>query len=423
MSEQNIMKGVEEPDSKDFYSYLKESQQTDLTDIERTGCITTGRDLKRNPVIVLIPTLGMSTAEKIEVSFRKMLLLFIRKANDIIGSNYSVVYAHTNIDIINQYPLIYKFYSVLPRAYKKNLTKMYVIHPNMGLKMFFEFARVFLSHKFYSKLVLLDNILDFQKLIPPTQLVLPLKFLRKEDEMKGYKYYSKMASLKDTFDPSIGTTRLMHICTTFIKLHGGLLQKGLFRLAGDAGEINLAKVRLQYAFQFGDYTDRIILSENQDYILIGDITSLQTTRPLTLDRKTSGDKRLKYKPYNISNQNIEHSSTSGNIPNTTEEVLPDEQPMSIIVLHDINTIAQIFKLSIGSLPEALVSYSIYHSMIETTRRHEVCIYTLYCYCIIHLLHVLYDTYCILQHYTYYILYNYTTTLHYTNHILLHYIIL
>lgn len=356
------MKGLDEPDAKDFYSYLKEAQSTDLTDIERTGCISSGRDLKNNPVIVLIPILGTSTAEKIEASFRKMLLLFIRKANDIVGTNYSVVYAHTNVDIINQYPLIYKFYSVLPRAYKKNLAKMYVIHPNMGLKMFFEFARVFLSHKFYSKLVLLDTILEFQKLIPPTQLALPLKFLRKEDEIRGIKFYEKMASLRYSFDASIGTTRLIHICATYLKAHGALQQKGLFRLAGDAGEVNLAKVRLQYANQNGDYSDRILLSENQDYILIGDIGSLQKIRPITLDRKISGDMATRSKPSG--------SGDHGSSGTFSGDPLPEEVPTSVVVIRDVNTVGQIFKMSISHLPEPLVSFEIYTAMIEATRMHE-----------------------------------------------------
>jgi len=362
MSNKEAFKGMEDNDSKDFYSYLKEAQQTDLTDVERTGCVSSGKDLKSNPVIVLIPMLGMHAGEKIEASFRRMLLLFIRKANDLVGTNYSVVYAHTNVDIINQYPLIYKFYSVLPRAYKKNLQKMFVIHPNMGIKMFFEFARVFLSHKFYSKLVLLDSILDFQKLIPPTQLALPLKFLRKEDELRGLKFFDKMASLKYSFDPAIGTTKLIHICATFLKNHGALQSKGLFRVAGDAGEVNLAKVRLQYANLNGDYTDRIMLSERQDFVLIGDVTHLQKVRPITLDRKISGDLHLKNKPTT--------ESAAGTLT-ADEAALPEEVPMSIVVINDINTIGQIFKMSIANLPESLVPYDVYCEMIDATRRHEV----------------------------------------------------
>eukprot|EP01032_Pedospumella_encystans_P027805 gene27805-31407_t len=229
----------------------------------------------------------------------------------------------------------------------------------MGLKMFFEFARVFLSHKFYSKLTLLDSILDFQKLIPPTQLPLPLKFLRKEDELRGLKFFDKMASLKYSFDPAIGTTKLIHICATFLRLHGALQSKGIFRVAGDAGEVNLAKVRLQYANLNGDYTDRIMLAENQASILIGDVSHLQKVRPITLDRKISGDLHLKNKP------------TADNAATVSEEeALPEEVPMSIVVIHDINTVGQIFKMSIGNLAESLVPYDVYCEMIEATRRHE-----------------------------------------------------
>ena len=137
----------------------------------------------------MVPSLGLKPSEKPDITFRKMLLLFIRRANAIVGSPYAIVYAHTSIDIINQYPLIYKFYSILPHSYKKNLQRMYIIHPNTGIKMFFEFARVFLSHKFYNKLCLLDSILEFQKIISPKQLNFPLKFYRREDDDNGFKYF------------------------------------------------------------------------------------------------------------------------------------------------------------------------------------------------------------------------------------------
>lgn len=48
--------------------------------------------------------------------------------------------------------------------------------------------------------------------------------------------------------------------------------------------------------------------------------------------------------------------------------------MSIVVIHDINTVGQIFKMSIGNLAESLVPYDVYCEMIEATRRHEVSIF-------------------------------------------------
>ena len=261
---------AEDPDdAKEFNAHIQEAMATDLTELERSGyfsqnlirsinfpcnstycsCVSEGRDNNDFHIIIMIPSLGLRPSEKPEVMFRKMLLLFIRRANEIVGSPYAVVYAHTSLDIRNQYPLIYKFYSILPHSYKKNLQRMYIIHPNTGIKMFFEFARVFLSHKFYNKLCLLDSILEFQKIISPKQLNFPLKFYRREDDDNGLRYFGilnsyhtiayiaftwkivvgTMASLEASFVNSIGTTKLVESCILFIRAQNGLQHSGLIR--------------------------------------------------------------------------------------------------------------------------------------------------------------------------------------------------
>jgi hypothetical protein len=311
----------------------------------------------------MIPSLGFKNNEKPEHIFRKMLLLFIRKANEMVGDAYSIVYAHTSIDIINQYPLIYKFYSILPRTYKKNLQKMYIIHPNYGIKMFFEFARVFLSHKFYSKLCLLDSIFEFQKIIPPTIIALPLKFLRKEDEDNEIKYYGLMTPLFDSFDPMIGTTKILEVCSSFIKLHGGLRQCGIFRVPGDEGELSLAKVRLQYSNFSG--SSHIMLSENKDYILVGDLEGL-------LKNKTAGSTPLSEGKKKFENKTSLNSNDKNAITDGSEVVCKEEVPSSIVIIRNINTVAQIFKMSIRDLPEALIPNNTYQILIDATRRYEVC---------------------------------------------------
>lgn len=343
---------MDDPDAKDFKDHLKEALETDLSDIERTGCVSHGRDLKNNHIVIMIPSLGFKNNEKPEHIFRKMLLLFIRKANEMVGDAYSIVYAHTSIDIINQYPLIYKFYSILPRTYKKNLQKMYIIHPNYGIKMFFEFARVFLSHKFYSKLCLLESIFEFQKIIPPTIIALPLKFLRKEDEDNEIRYHGLMAPLSESFDPSIGTTKIMEVCTAFIKLHGGLRQCGIFRVPGDEGELSLAKVRLQYS-NFGGGS-HIMLSENKDYILVGDLEGLMKNKTGSGTPLFEGKKKT-----DLGSSELIEISHAIDIPS------------SIVIIRNINTVAQIFKMSIRDLPESLVPNYTYQLLINATRRFEV----------------------------------------------------
>eukprot|EP01038_Epipyxis_sp_PR26KG_P009175 gene9175-12373_t len=343
----------EELDAKDFNEHLREANELDLSELEQSGSISQGVDQNNNVVIVVIPRLGYRSDEKSETIFRNTLLLFIRKTNEIVGHPYSIVYAHTSIDLINQYPLIYKFYSILPRSYKKNLLKMYIIHPNVAIRMFFEFARVFLSAKFYNKLVLSDNILDFQKLIPPTQLALPLKFLRKEDEDRGLKYHGNMASLSSSFDPSIGTTRLIEMCIEFLRVNG-LRRVGLFRIAGDEGELTSSKIRLQYLHRDGkEYTSRISLSNKAEFILIGDLDSINSNQ----------NKRL-------STLITQHNSKQKATKNEEENDLPDETSTSVLLISDVDSIAQILKMSIRDLSEPLVSDSIYRKLIQVMKKYE-----------------------------------------------------
>lgn len=265
----------EDDDSKDFIEYLKEAQETDLSDLERTGCVSQGRDMRNNHVIIMIPSLGLNKIERPEAIFRKMLLLFLLKTHEMVGTSYSVVYAHTAIDLINQYPLIYKFYSILPRSYKKNLKKMYIVHPNIGIRAFFEFARIFLSHKFYNKLCLLENVIDFQRIIYPTQLPLPLKFLRREDEERDIRYRGPLPSVRQSYNNNMGTMEILYYCAEFLKETNGIQSPGIFRVPGDEGEISLAKSRLQFGYSAKDPENSwVALSENRRYIVIGDLNAL-----------------------------------------------------------------------------------------------------------------------------------------------------
>lgn len=408
-TEEITLSELSDAEAKDFNTHLKEAMSTDLSDLERTGCVSRGRDLKNNHVIVLVTHLGLIHGERPEVSFRRMLLLFIRKANEIVGAPYSVVYAHTGFDIMNQYPLIYKFYSILPRPYKKNLLGMHVIHPNVGIRMFFEFSRVFLSHKFYNKLCLYETILDFQRFIPPTQLQLPHKFLRKEDEDRDLKYCGHMASLDKQFNKVLGTSRVLHICATYLREKGAFQQRGLFRVAGDEGELSLIKVRLQYAHRGIDGRERIHLSENNDYIIVGDVSLLSKpganqsiessnlkqepptphATPMSAKKTTKKEKKTAAKNVAVENNSkigmssgdLSSSSSAGrrgsnsakNVQTTEDDsmgMLPEEVPNSIVIVTNINTVAQVFKMAISHLPEPVVPGSIYTDVINLTRKFE-----------------------------------------------------
>lgn len=357
-AEKAVFDSVIDDDNLDFMTYMAEANQTDLTEIERTGCLSVGRDLKNNPLITMIPSMALGVADKPEAMFRKMLLLFLVKANEMVGTAYSVVYAHTTYDVMSQYPLIYRFYSILPRSYKKNIQKMYIIHPNVGIRMFFEFARIFLSQKFYSKLTLCETILDFQKVIPPTLVVIPLKFLRREDEERGLRYCNQMPPLSRSFDPALGTTRCLDVCMDYLRASGGVRAQGIFRIPGDEAELQLAKVRLQYACT-GPAGPRICLSESRAAVIVGDIDSLYDTSTSPV----SGSGSLK--------RGASSPKLSASLPAPSSTELPEEVPMCIAALTNMHTVAQVMKMSIRDLPEALVPEKTFADLVNITRRYDL----------------------------------------------------
>lgn len=394
-SEKDASLSLEDEDAKDFMEYLKEAQETDLREIERTGCVSQGRDMRNGNVIVMIPSLGLNRMERPEQMFRKMLLLFLLKTHEMVGTAYSVVYAHTTIDIINQYPLIYKFYSILPRFYKKNLQKMYIIHPNIGIRAFFEFARIFLSHKFYNKLCLLESVLDFQRIIFPTQLPLPLKFLRKEDDEREVKYFGPLPSVRQSYINSLGTMEVLWICAEFLRENKGYQSPGIFRVPGDEGEISLAKVRLQYGYNVEDPQNGwISLSENKKYIVIGNINDLygestsstaasateaaSQIQPTHASGTASGSSSahaslsLSRKPSRTLSTSQSQTAANLSTSNVAVEVEENGSPtLSIVILNNTYTVAELFKLSIRELSEPLVPEEITQDLLTLTRVYGV----------------------------------------------------
>lgn len=398
---------MESKDSHEYLTHLEEAKGIDFSDLESTGCVTFGRDLKSNQVIIVLPELALARAEKQEITFRRVLLLFIKKAHDIIATQkYSIVYGHCALDVINQYPLIYKYYSLLPREYKKHLEKMYILNANLGIKMFFEFSRVFLSHKFYAKLLLLDSIVDFQKYFPPTQLSFPTKFYSKDDEKLGLKYQGYMVPLRYSFDYSIGTIEILSICARFLRRNKGLLQEGIFRIPGNEMEINLARHRLQYSGQKDLKTNnrkkRIHLSETENSIILGNIEVLLQT-PTT---NSNSNLNITNNPAHPQvGKNHSHNSSFNSLFSTMTEVdmnkrvtpnllqnptilkeqqeieeelekfsndFPPEVTMTCVSISNVNTVAQIFKMVIRDLHEPLFPPDAYRLLIDFTRKYDNC---------------------------------------------------
>jgi hypothetical protein len=238
-------KKSEDGDDTVYLHHLKQAQDADLSFVENSGCVTQGRSESGYPVLAFFPSIGFGFRDKSEELLRQMLLLFIKTADAVVSQPYSIVYAHASVSWANQQPVIYDYYKILPRKYKKNLLKIYVMHPQSSVKMFFELTKMFLSPKFYDKLQFVETVAEFQTIIPPTSIQLPYSFMQAEDDSRGLKPSGVVVPLLVDFDPNAGTTSIMYRCVKFLREHEGLSRKGLFRIPGNETLLSLVRTRLQ----------------------------------------------------------------------------------------------------------------------------------------------------------------------------------
>eukprot|EP00603_Paraphysomonas_imperforata_P011595 CAMPEP_0114450378 /NCGR_PEP_ID=MMETSP0104-20121206/427_1 /TAXON_ID=37642 ORGANISM="Paraphysomonas imperforata, Strain PA2" /NCGR_SAMPLE_ID=MMETSP0104 /ASSEMBLY_ACC=CAM_ASM_000202 /LENGTH=466 /DNA_ID=CAMNT_0001622513 /DNA_START=24 /DNA_END=1423 /DNA_ORIENTATION=+ len=232
---------------EEYQALLDEANTEDLSVLERDQILQTGLTLSGDRVIIFMPRLGFHDNRDSNSQLRRMLLL--KKAHSIVSQPYIFVYDHMQFSIFTQHPLIYRTYSMLPRQYKKNIKRMIVVHPNFLIRVFFEHGvKHFVSQKFYNKLKFVDSIIELQPLIMPLGGALPSAFIRRGDAKttppKPSYDPAHMPPLTVSFNPSVGTTDIIHQCVTYLTAENRLQTKGLFRLAGDQAVLDLAQARL-----------------------------------------------------------------------------------------------------------------------------------------------------------------------------------
>jgi hypothetical protein len=299
----------------DYDSILKLAETTDFSRIQKSGSVSVGKDLSGYPIITFFPTIGYDYGDNADETVNLIYLLFVKLAHNIITSGpFSIVYSRKSADW--RKPLVYEYYKMLPEKEKKNLIKIFVINPQVGIRMFFAITRVFLSADFYKKLVFVENIAEFQRIVPPKKLILPYNYLSTEDQEKGLKCSGVSVPLSLDFVSSFGTTSIMKRCTKFLKDSGGLKRVGIFRVAGNENQLSLVRVRLQPPIYFTKKQMR----EYMNTIIVG----------------------LNDEDYRSNQRSVSSVKMSKKL-NEIEDV---SFHLSTVVITDIETVAQVFNIQI-----------------------------------------------------------------------------
>jgi hypothetical protein len=315
---------------EEYQALLNEAESADFTDLERAQVLQTGLTLSGDPVVVFMPRLGFHDSRDSITQLRRMLLLFIKKAHHIVSRQYIFVYDHMQFSIFSQHPLIFRTYNMLPREYKKNISKMYVVHPTFLIRIFFEQGvKHFVSQKFYNKLKFVESVSELQKLIVPLGGVLPAAYIKRGDEKantsKPRYDPTHMPPLTESFNPDLGTTDIIHQCVSYLNKDNRLQTKGLFRLAGDQALLDLAQARL-----FGRL-------DKPPTVIIGIAAYQESVSQVTSKRNPGQAKSTSY---------------------------------STLVITDIHTVTSIMTQSLRNLPETLITPSVHTSMLELTKKFE-----------------------------------------------------
>lgn len=259
-------------DTEGYQNSLREAKESDLSDVERSGCIKLGSDLDGDAVIFFMPRLAINDIQRLDKSqdensiMRRVLLLFIKLVDELVHHPYSIVYCHLPISILGQHSLITQYYNTMPKRYKKHVKHIYVVRPTMSMKLFFEFTRIFVSGKFYAKLKYLSSLAALQCILPLSLLSYSMAVYRWDDEF-SYLTYSPnvpIARLSDSFCPLLSAPCLVYRCVEYLRIVA-MKHVGLFRVAGDQMVLMMAKARLQRHLQtVGSYCSQVLGGEKGD---------------------------------------------------------------------------------------------------------------------------------------------------------------
>jgi|EP00945_MAST-04E_sp_MAST-4E-sp1_P004078 Rho GTPase-activating protein 1 len=139
----SVSKGVGEG----YDELLSAARKMDFGEFER-NLVLTVNEVGGVPVVVFTPR-----AAGAKPDMDLLLSYMIGTLDKIVQSPYVLVYCHTGTSWLSRkhFAWLKQAYGLLGRTYKKNISKLLIVHPSFVLSAGFAFARPFLSKKFWRK--------------------------------------------------------------------------------------------------------------------------------------------------------------------------------------------------------------------------------------------------------------------------------
>lgn len=94
-----------------------------------------------------------------------------------VHDDYVIVYFHQGLNEANKpsTQFLWNSYKELDRNFRKNLKRLYVVHPTWTIRVMWSFFKPFISEKFKNKLVYIFNLDELRPALGLNNLKLPEK--------------------------------------------------------------------------------------------------------------------------------------------------------------------------------------------------------------------------------------------------------
>ena len=165
-----------------------------------------------------------------------LLNYMILKLDQVVEKSYNLVYCHTGMNWFSRkhFAWLKEAYSILGRKFKKNISKLIIVHPSFIINAAFMFARPFISSKFWKKLhrvssiTMVDAILDSNVQLKVSPIVYKFEGLDEPKEFFG----APLGSQK--LNEESGLPVFLENVAAFLLKNDALGVEGIFRIPGNA---------------------------------------------------------------------------------------------------------------------------------------------------------------------------------------------
>jgi len=181
-----------EAETRRYNSYLRLAREEDLADLAALNFVyQSGCDGEGRPIICIVAShLPAATAD-----LNRVLLYLIKVLDPLVQNDFNIIYFHTNITSANRPPLdwLKECYGIFNRKYKKNLKRMFIVHPSFWAKVVLGFVKLFVSAKFWKKVTYTQKLMDLYRDFDPKSLKIPGKILQFDQDEFPHSYTAAYA--------------------------------------------------------------------------------------------------------------------------------------------------------------------------------------------------------------------------------------